>query len=301
MTSLGTLSAALVSLAALAQLPDGVEKHEVTSDEFVADFYMTPDAPASVAVLLLGGSEGGKSEHRAQALASEGFPVLAVAYFKAEGTPDYLDMVPLEYFDGPIEWLASQKVVLDGKMVVVGSSKGGELALLLASRHPQLAGAIGISPSSVVFQGIPKVFWPPRSSWSDHGKPVPFVPYDYTQPVDPQELLPLYERTLEQTDAVESAAIPVERINGPVLLLSGIDDTIWPATDMCDDIMTRLRANDFSHQSRHVDYEDAGHTLNEFFMLGGTKEGNRQARVDSHTRIVRFLRDVESTSTAEKN
>lgn len=301
MTCLGSLSAAIVSLAALAQLPEGVEKREVTSDEFVADFYMTKDAPASVAVLLLGGSEGGRSEHRAQALAREGFPVLAVAYFKAKGTPDHLDMIPLEYFEQPIEWLAGQEAVRDGKIVVAGSSKGGELALLLASRHPRLAGAIGISPSSVVFQGIPKVFWPPRSSWSDHGEPVPFVPYDYTQPVDPQDLLPLYQRTLEQTDAVENAAIPVERINGPVLLLSGVDDTIWPATDMCDDIITRLRANDFAHQSRHVDYEDAGHTLNEFFMLGGTKEGNQRARVDSHKRIVRFLRDVESTSTADQN
>jgi dienelactone hydrolase len=291
----------MVSLVALAQLPEGIEKNEVPGDEFVADFYTMKDGPPSIGVLLLGGSEGGKPSRLAKAIAAEGFPVLSLAYFKTEGTADYLDMIPLEYFERPIEWLASQVAVREGKIVVAGGSKGGELALLLASRHQQIAGAIGISPSSVVFQGIPKVFWPPRSSWSDHGQPVPFVPYDYSQPVDPKELLPLYQRSLEQTDAVEKAAIPVERINGPVLLLSGVDDTVWPATDMCDDITARLRANDFAHKYRHVDYVDAGHTLNEYFMLGGTKEGNQRSRIDSHKRIVKFLRDLESVITADKN
>ncbi|MEZ6072212.1 MAG: alpha/beta fold hydrolase [Pirellulales bacterium] len=271
MNCLGLFTTVAATLLAAGQLPEGVEKQEVVDEAFVADFYTKQDAPPAVGVLVLGGSEGGKPSRLAQGLAAKGFAVLAVAYFKAEGTPDYLDMIPLEYFEQPLEWLASQEAVRDGKIVVIGGSKGGELALLLASRHPEIAGVVAISPSSVVFQGIPKVFWPPRSSWSYHGEPIPFVPYDYSQPIDTKNLLPLYQRSLQQDDAVARATIPVERIGGPVLLFSGVDDTMWPATDMCDDMVSRLRERAFAHEYQHVDYPNAGHTLNEQFMLGGTR------------------------------
>ena len=56
-------------------------------------------------VLVLGGSDGGIPSRRAKLLAESGFPALALAYFKTGRTPQYLDMIPLEYFDQPIEWL----------------------------------------------------------------------------------------------------------------------------------------------------------------------------------------------------
>lgn len=40
----------------------------------------------------------------------------------------------------------------------------------------------------------------------------------------------LWYRTLSQHDEFEKAAIPVEYINGDVLLISGIKDQIWRAT-----------------------------------------------------------------------
>lgn len=264
----------------------------VAQEGFAATYYTPPKGTTPVGIIVLGGSEGGRSDRHAEAFAAEGYAVLSLAYFKATGTPGYLDEIPLEYFDKPIKWFAERPAVRGKKIVLVGGSKGAELALLLASRKAEIAGVIAISPSSVVFQGLPKVFWPPRSSWSYKGKPLPFVPYDVSQGVDPSNLRPLYELSLSHADIVAKASIPVEKINGPVLLLSGEDDGIWPASDMAEAIVARLKKNKFPHVFEHVRYVNAGHTLNEFFMLGGTREGNQKARIDAWRRMHAFLSQI---------
>ena len=181
-------------------------------------------------------------------------------------------------------------------MTLVSSGKGAELALLLASRRSDVSGVLAFAPGSVVFQGIPKVFWPapPRSSWTAGGKPIPFVPYDASGGVDPNNLLPLYERSISHADIAAKASLPVEKINGPILLLSGEDDAMWPASAMADEMIERLKKKEFPHAFQHVKYENAGHdfgyTNNAFYMMGGTEEGNRKARLDYVDRIRTFMR-----------
>lgn len=276
---------------------------EVKDQNFVADFYSTDSSLKKLGILVLGGSEGGKPDHLARVLAEEGYPVLSLAYFKTEGTSEYLDMIPLEYFDKPIQWLKDHEKVKGGAIAVVGGSKGAELALLLASRKPEIRGVVAFAPSSVVFQGIPKVFWPPRSSWTSNGKPVPFVPYDYSKGFNPNDLLSLYEISLEQSEAVKKATIEVQRINGPILLFSGVDDKMWPSVKMGDMICERLKDKKFNHKYEHFKYDKAGHTLNEYFMLGGTREGNKKARIDSTKKMLKFLEELafEPGAPAEAN
>ena len=64
---------------------------------------------------------------------------------------------------------------------------------------------------------------------------------------------------LEDETAVKKAEIPVENIRGAVLLLSGIQDEQWPATDMSDQIVGRLQAHHFFYPYEHVKLE-GGHT-----------------------------------------
>ena len=264
----------------------------VENDGFVGTLYEPTESTDQVGIFVLGGSEGGIPDRQAKAFAAQGYPTLAIGFFKLFGTPEYLDEVPLEYFDKPLAWFSSQPFMKDRKVVVVGSSKGAEVALLLATRKPQINGVIAIAPSSVVFQGIPKSFWPPRSSWTEQEKPVAFVPYDISKGIDVKKLRPMYEQTLTQTDAVEKATIPIEKVNGPVLLLSGVDDTMWPSSEMAEAIVGRNKENGSKIEIKHVKYEAAGHTLNEFFMMGGTKDGNRKARIDSTRRISEFLSKI---------
>ena len=60
---------------------------------------------------------------------------------------------------------------------------------------------------------------------------------------------------LTNHDAVDRAAIAVEKINGPVLLLSATRDEFWPSTEMSELIVTRLRKSGFPHPFEHVAIE----------------------------------------------
>jgi uncharacterized protein len=270
--------------------------------EFDAKIFYPKNKSKNIVILYLGGSEGGlpNSENGSE-LAQNGFPTLALGYFKTKQTPENLDLIPLEYFDKVFVWLATRPELRGKKIAVVGASKGGELALLLASKNPQICAVVAFSPISVVFQGMPKDYWPPRSSWSYKGVPVPFVPYDsnyyfgHSEEIHKGILVGYYQESMKNQDAVKKAEIEVEKINGPILLFSGNQDTIWPSTEMCKMISRRLKKKQFKHKIEHVKYENAGHTLSEFYLLGGTKEGNRHARIDSTRRMLEFLNSLSVT------
>jgi dienelactone hydrolase len=58
---------------------------------------------------------------------------------------------------------------------------------------------------------------------------------------------------------------------------------------MGNTIIARLKANSFAYRFEHVTYPEAGHTLNENHMVGGSAEGNRKARIDVQARVLDFL------------
>ncbi len=99
----------------------------------------------------------------------------------------------------------------------------------------------------------------------------------------------VYTLSLEQTQYVKKAEIKVEKINGPILLLAGKSDSMWPSHPMSEMMIKRLEEKKFSHWFKLYSYENAGHTLNDGNMMGGTAEGNKNARMDSEQRILDFL------------
>ena len=104
---------------------------------------------------------------------------------------------------------------------------------------------------------------------------------------------------LRDRAAVEQAEIRVERIEAPILFVSGNDDQMWPATEMAAALMRR-RAQARRSGDRHLNFTDAGHiipppftpttvTWTEGFYSGGTPEGNARASVEAWAEILRFL------------
>ena len=130
------------------------------------------DGPFPV-VVCVGGSDGWFTEPRPALLASHGIATFSVAYFGGELLTKELSEVPLEFFDRAVAWLAEYPAVDTGRMGIYGYSKGGELALLLASRDERIRAVAAYSPSSVVWQN-PKA-GAPKSSWTAGGVPLPFV------------------------------------------------------------------------------------------------------------------------------
>lgn len=247
-----------------------------------------------VAVIFLGGSEGGIPQYDYDLYTTNGYPAIALGYIMTDNTPKSLNMIPLEYFEKAIDYIKSRPEIEGKKIVLMGSSKGAEVSLLIAATYTDIDGVIVEAPSSVVFQGFSGSS---TSSWSVKGESIPcvkYVPYDYST-ITGYVYIEMFKLCLEQKDQVEKASIPVENINGPILLLSGTDDTMWPSADMGEAIINRLEENNFEYYYKHIIYDDAGHDLTEFNIMGGTYEGNKKARLDSDKRILEFLEAVNNS------
>jgi dienelactone hydrolase len=289
-----------------------VHSVDVYENGLVAKLFEPETGAPHPGILVLGGSEGGinSAELRAALLASHGYAALAVAYYRMDDLPKMLAQIPLEYFKNAIDWMESRETVDNHKLGVMGWSKGGELALLLASRFSELRAVVAYVPSHVVWQGIGY-----GSSWTYKGEPLPYVPYkpgaggyDPQNPTNPINLGELYLGSLDNQEAVAQASIPVEDINGPVLLISGHDDQMWPSQLMAEKIISRLKEHNFTYQYDHLPYEQAGHGITSyywptsrpeipgFYSLGGTAEGDAQAQADSWPKVLQFFNNHLNSS-----
>ena len=242
----------------------------VAENGLAADFFHDGSDQARKAVILLGGSEGGKTWSRLKQipenLIKRGFYALSLAYFKAPGLPGSLEEIPLEYFEKAFDWLRTQPGVIPDEYALLGGSKGAEAGLVLGSRYPQVKAVVGFMPSSVVWQGIPKnrlnIGKDPKSSWSYKGEGLPYVPSSLTLK-DIGALLTLNLRKsairdLQNEERVREATIPVDKIQGAILLISAKRDRLWPSTDMSEQMVSRLAAAGFAHPHKHIPY-DTGH------------------------------------------
>jgi uncharacterized protein len=251
-------------------------KRSVIEKGIVADLFLDGSGQPRKALVLMGGSEGGKvwssfgTSRPRKLLLDLGYTLLSLAYFKAPGLPTTLESIPLEYFEKVFAWFATQPEVISDEIALIGASKGAEAALVLGSMNPKIRAVVALSPSSVVWEGIPKkgvdATYHRKSSWSYQGKDLLYVSNVLSSwnigtmlgTVLFGTLRKQFEQALQNEEQVEKASIPVEKIQGALLLMSGKRDNMWPATQMCEQMMSRLAARGFAYPNVHIAY-DAGH------------------------------------------
>lgn len=263
---------ATTTLTRLWQVPGVITKAlTVAADGFEGRLVLPPSGGGTrPAVLAFGGSEGGNAEAcLTEMLAAKGFPALAVGYFNERGTPATLNNIPIEYFAKAAQYLAGQPGVDRGHIIALSASRGTEAALLLAQNYPQLIhGAIVMAPSAVVNPGYPRGPF----AWTLGGVGLPA-----NQP------------------------IPVDKISGPVLALTGASDQLWGSFIWAPQIMKELDAahNPFPHKA--VLYPNAGHDVVNNPLIpemthlderGGTRPGNTAAQSDAWNQILSLLRSL---------
>lgn len=216
-------------------------------------------------IVAFGGSEGGIDWHRnhlkskRDSLIQKGYAILAIGYFNADGTPSNLDRISLDAISDTIMNIAKNNKIDESKIALIGGSKGGELILNLASRFNQYKAVIAMSTSNVSF---PAITWSSNtSSWTYKSKEVPYVPATLKtiSPALKGDLYSAFSMMLEDEKAVKNAEIEVEKINGPILILSGKNDDQWPATSMSNKIIERLNKNNFKYYNKHIAL-NGGHT-----------------------------------------
>ncbi len=214
------------------------------------DLFIVGDGPTGV--LVLAGSSGRVEEERCRVLAEAGATAASYRWFG-----ETVDLVPLESFDEPLALLHERCE----RLVVLGTSRGAEAALLLGALHPEVDAVVGISPSDLMWASLSSER-PQRSSWTRGGEPLSFVPYDdsWEPETDPPEFIGQYEQAMERyADRVPAARIPVERITGQVVLTAGGDDRVWPALDFADQVAARREAVGLA--TTVLTLPDAGHRV----------------------------------------
>jgi hypothetical protein len=68
-------------------------------------------------------------------------------------------------------------------------------------------------------------------------------------------------RDAASAEADARCGIPVERCSGPLLLLSGREDAMWPSAYGGDRVIDRLRRQGLAHRAEHLAFENVGHYL----------------------------------------
>ena len=285
-------------------------------------FFAPRDASASPPVIILGGSDGGTTfEYVAALFSARGYTALLLPYFAYEDLPEDLVEIPLEYFADAIAWLRARPETGGARVGVLGMSMGGQAALLLGATYPDVAAVVALVPSGIPGSGVSRN--PARmalSAWTLAGKPVPIIPprfdaqsmkafADAMGSDKPFAMTPGFVRLLEGA-AVDDVAIPVERTQGPILLMSAGDDQVWPSTRLTQIAVDRLRSRGFRHTFEHLSYPHAGHFASlppyipatvtsarhpqvPFVLeMGGTPEANAAASADLWPRIFRFLEEA---------
>ena len=215
-------------------------------------------------IVAFGGGDGGNDwtrnymKGKRDSLIEKGYSILAIGYFKSNGTPENLDRISLDAISDTIMNIAQNDKIDATKIALIGGSKGGELILNLASRFNHFNAVIAMSTSNVSFSAIT---WSANtSSWTYKNKEVAYVPAPLKTilPALKGDLYTTHSMMLEDEQAVKRAEIAVENINCPILIMSGKDDDQWPATEMSDRIMERLKNNNFKYYKEHA-ILDGGH------------------------------------------
>lgn len=219
-------------------------------------------------MIVMSGSNGGMGLTRQEAAFyhRHGIPALALALFATKGTQPFLDRVPVEYVERAIAWLKAQGYRRIG---IDGMSKGSEMALTAAAMFDDLSCVIARVPSHFVSEGLVgrgKGKAPSGTScWSWRGEALPYAPYRSRTFNIAQMLLTEKQMCLlpfnRDKDVTPESLIPIERIKAPVLLLSSVQDTVWPSGESGAYIENRLTALQFAYPHKHVVYAHMSHAM----------------------------------------
>jgi hypothetical protein len=141
-------------------------------------------------------------------------------------------------------------------------------------------------------------------AWTAGGKPLPFVIPDPAA-YRPDGMIRMFVNSMPDADKRPETNIPAEKINGPILLISGKADALWPSADMSERLVKRLKDKGFKHPVQHLSYDGAGHLV--FMgdptspgalamakaapnpMLGGTGTANAAAWADDWPKTIAFF------------
>jgi dienelactone hydrolase len=280
-----------VSTAQLEQLQIAHDVRRITIKGTLHGVLFLPSgAGQHPGMLVLGGSEGGLPSPKAAWLASHGFAALALAYFRYEDLPRDLENIPLEYFGEAIAWMMQRPEIAPERIGVMGTSRGGELALQLGSMYPQLKAVVAYVPANVRYAACCGGTMVPYA-WTWKGQPL-----TYAMP-----------RMADSAQAQMTAGIAVEHAQGPIFLIGAEDDGVWHSSSMAEAVADRLHRNHFAFEGVLLNFPHAGHRAGRPEIVpvwhgkmrhpvsgremdpGGTVPGDAASSLNAIPKVLKFL------------
>lgn len=273
-------------------------------------FLPEEDKYSEKALICFSGSDGGIELARTLAgvFQAHGLTTLALAYVMEEGLSKQFSKVPIDSLEAAAKRLHDMGYK---KVGLWGISKGAELALTAGSLLPGLVNAvIAVAPMNTVCQGFAKekgISFVPGSSWSFHGEEIPYTSYGLEKfplghilwksiQIRDVTMYDLYLPLVQNPDP--AAVIQVEKITGPILLISSKMDNMWPSELAAKQITKLLQEHSFPYFYQHLSYDYGGHMFvtMEFGQTklfkgdrGKNKEPGLKARMDSLVKTLEFV------------
>ncbi|MEX1188721.1 MAG: acyl-CoA thioester hydrolase/BAAT C-terminal domain-containing protein [Bacteroidia bacterium] len=293
---------------------DGFKPKRINEDGFQGEIFAKAEAKNQTTVIVLGG--GDWAHYWGDQFVKQGHVALSLPFLGVSGNPNLPEVYPLEYFEKAISWLGKKPEVNANKILIMGASRNAELALLLASVYPNLIhGVIAYAPGSVVWSNtvLPYSSDEILPSYTLNGNPIPFIKMEKIKGGDESIIntIEYWKKGLESQDSSRTAEIQVEKVNGPILLISGKSDEVWPSSEMANQIETRAKSNGFNFNIQNLQYENAGHLISsnpdsesdtdqrtgeirlgekEYeYSFGGTQVGDNAAKVDAKQKVIDFI------------
>lgn len=271
---------------------EGFSVEHITGD-YLNGFHLVPDEVTSNGVVVtFGGSEGGPDYARALELAGRGYEVYALFFFGQDNQRSELAQIPVDFFSEVTDRI-EDSAVRSGPVTVIGTSKGAELALLLAAEHEAIDNVILFAPAMHAYQAL-SFGGEPVSSWTRGDEQVPYLSFQnasigslatmlsataFNYPIAYRST---YVSVVERSpaDEEEAARLDPGAVDGGLLVFAGGDDEMWQS-----DVAAQQIQDAAPKAEVHV-YPQAGHAFlgashRGGLAMGGTVEANQAAGEES--------------------
>ena len=211
--------------------------------EISRDYVCGEHSDAAIILLLGSGGSNALTRGVSKWLVKQGVNVLSLGSDRGEAG---YHSFPLERVEAAIKFLKRRD---NRKIGILGASITTIPALTAAARFPDITLTIAVAPCDYVLQGFAQGKrdgcreWPVdgESMLTWEGKPLPYVNYacqhpDYWRAVqeetkDSGNMIAarrVFNDTEAKTPLTEDVMIPVESIQGQLLLIGCEDDCLWP-------------------------------------------------------------------------
>ncbi|XP_076053242.1 acyl-coenzyme A thioesterase 5-like isoform X4 [Oratosquilla oratoria] len=275
----------------------GVQRIPVRYGRVRATLFLPPGDGPFPGVVDMFGTAGGLLEYRSAQLASRGFASLALAFFAFEDLPKTLEEFDIAYFEEAVDFLLKHEKVMKSGVGTIGVSKGGDLALSMATYIPKVKASVWINGCNANVQAAFRL----------HGSIIPGLQFDLADVEVRDDGVVNVADCMYHPDDFPETIIPIEKANAEFLFLVGLDDQNWRSEIYADMASERLKKAGKANYEV-LKYMGGGHLIEPPFspvsnasyhklvrmpiLTGGKLKCHTEAQVHAWPRTMKFLSRV---------